>query len=103
MVNVFLESYRVLKPYDLTYGEAMFVIHLMQFKWTEKPPFPKYKTISVKTAGRWAQSLEVKKYLVREKRVGTTNLFHLDNLLKPWRSTNENTPNLKAQVVHELF
>jgi hypothetical protein len=83
----FLENYHRLKPFDLTYGEAMFVIHLMQHKWDESAPFPAYKTIanrmhvSAKSARRWAASLEHKGYLKREMRVGTTNRFHLKGLL----------------------
>ena len=83
----FLENYHRLKPYDLTYGEAMFVVHLMQHKWDEQAPFPAYKTIahrmhvSVKTARRWAASLEQKGYLKREMRVAQTNRFHLKGLI----------------------
>lgn len=83
----FLANYHRLKPYDLTHGEAMFVIHLMQHKWDENAPFPAYKTIasrmhvSSKTARRWAQSLEKKGYLKREMRVGETNRFHLNQLM----------------------
>src|SRR2546430_7954753 len=68
----FLENYHRLKPYPLTHGEAMFVVHLMQHKWTEEAPYPGYKTIakrmgvSDKTARRLAKSLDDKKYLVRE-------------------------------------
>jgi hypothetical protein len=84
----FLENYHRLKPYDLTHGEAMFVIHLMQHKWGTAAPFPAYKTIAqrmgvtAKTARRIAASLEHKKYLVREMRVGATNRFHLQSLIK---------------------
>jgi DNA-binding MarR family transcriptional regulator len=83
----FLENYHRLKPFDLTYGEAMFVVHLMRYKWDESAPFPAYKTIaqrmhvSTKSARRWAQSLEQKGYLKREMRVGETNRFHLTGLL----------------------
>lgn len=83
----FLENYHRLKPYDLTYGEAMFVIHLMQHKWDENAPFPAYKTIaqrmhvSAKSARRWAASLDRKGYLKREMRIGATNRFHLKGLL----------------------
>ena len=84
----FLENYHRLKPFDLTYGEAMFVIHLMQHKWDENAPFPAYKTIvqrmhvSTKSARRWAASLEQKGYLKREIRVGATNRFHLTGLME---------------------
>jgi len=83
----FLENYHHLKPYDLTHGEAMFVIHLMQHKWGTDAPFPAYKTIaqrmgvSTKTARRFAASLEHKKYLHRKMRVGATNRFDLSKLL----------------------
>ena len=83
----FLENYHRLKPFDLTYGEAMFLVHLMQHKWDENAPFPAYKTISnrmhvsAKSARRWAASLEQKGYLKREMRVGETNRFHLKGLM----------------------
>ncbi|WP_395741301.1 helix-turn-helix domain-containing protein [Prosthecobacter sp.] len=83
----FLENYHRLQPYDLTYGEAMFIVHIMQHKWDEKAPFPGYKTISKrmhvspKSARRMAASLENKGYLKREMRIGTTNLFHLKGLM----------------------
>jgi hypothetical protein len=83
----FLENYFRLKPYELTHGEAMFVIHLMQHKWGTDAPFPSYKTIaqrmgvSTKTVRRMAASLQLKKYIKREVRIGTTNRFHLQNLM----------------------
>lgn len=83
----FLENYHRLKPYSLTHGEAMFVVHLMQHKWGAEAPYPGYKTIasrmgvSDKTARRLAKSLEDKKYLFRELRESNTNLFHLDKLM----------------------
>lgn len=88
VVNYFLEHYHELRPYSLTHGEAMFVIHLMSFKWGEDAPYPGYKTIAKrmgvtdKTARRYAQNLDQKKYLLREKRAGQPNKFHLDNLIK---------------------
>src|SRR5213075_3151353 len=83
----FLENYHRLKPYSLTHGEAMFVVHLMQHKWGAEAPYPGYKTIarrmdvSDKTARRLAKSLEDKKYLVREVREAKTNRFHLTKLM----------------------
>jgi DNA-binding IclR family transcriptional regulator len=65
----------------------MFVIHLMKFKWGQDAPYPAYKTIaqqmgvSTKTARRLAASLQQKKYLHREVRVGATNRFHLQKLI----------------------
>ena len=89
---LFLHHYADLKPFPLTSGEALFVLHLMEFKWDEENPFPGYKTlakrmgISPKMARRHAQSLEQKHYLNRELRVAQTNRFNLtplfDALLK---------------------
>lgn len=83
----FLENYHRLKPYSLTHGEAMFIVHLMQHKWGKDAPYPGYKMIakrmgvSDKTARRLAKSLEDKKYLVREVRQANTNRFHLSKLI----------------------
>jgi hypothetical protein len=83
----FLENYHRLQPYPLTHGEAMFVVHLMQHKWGAKAPFPSYRTlaqrmgVSIKTTRRFAASLQQKKYLYREVRIGVTNLFYLDKLI----------------------
>lgn len=93
---VFLRHYAHLQPHRLTFGEAMFVLHLMEFKWDANAPFPGYGTIakrmgiSDKMARRHAQSLEAKKYLRREIRTGRTNKFDLsplfDALLKAAQS-----------------
>ena len=83
----FLENYHRLKPYPLTHGEAMFVVHLMQHKWGGDAPYPGYKTIakrmcvSDKSARRLAKSLEDKQYLFREIREANTNRFHLTKLM----------------------
>lgn len=88
IVNHFLEHYHHLKPYPITSGEAVFIIHLMSFKWGADAPYPGYKTIaermgvSHKTARRHAQSLEQKKYLHREMRENQPNIFHLNKLIK---------------------
>jgi hypothetical protein len=86
IVRAFLENYSSLRPFSLTHGEAMFVIHLMQHKWDEAAPFPGYKRIarlmgvSDKMARRYALSLEQKGYLVRVARRSKTNLFDLRRL-----------------------
>jgi hypothetical protein len=46
VVHGFLEHYASMKPYPLTTGEAMFVVHLMKYKWGEDAPFPGYKTLA---------------------------------------------------------
>jgi DNA-binding MarR family transcriptional regulator len=84
--TLFLHHYAHLKPYALTSGQALFVLHLMEFKWDSDAPFPGYATIaqrmgiSDKMARRHAQSLELKKYLRREIRQGQTNRFDLTPL-----------------------
>jgi DNA-binding MarR family transcriptional regulator len=86
VVRGFLENYSSLKPFPLTHGEAMFVIHLMQFKWDEAAPFPGYRRlarlmgVTDKMARRYAQSLEQKGYLVRVARRASTNRFDLAKL-----------------------
>lgn len=84
--SLFLLSYAHLKPHPLSAGEVLFVLHLMEYKWDERAPFPSYKTlarrmgISDKMARRHAQSLEAKRYLRRVARVGATNQFDLTPL-----------------------
>ncbi len=88
VVNFFLEHYHELKPYDLTHGEAMFVIHLMSYKWTKDAPYPAFKSLAKlmgvtdKQARRYAQSLEEKSLLRREFRTGLPNKFDLNPLFK---------------------
>lgn len=83
----FLRLYAKLKPYALTVGEAMFVLELMAYKWSERAPFPSYKSLAArmgvtdKMVRRYAANLEGKKYLQRETRIGSTNTFNLNPLL----------------------
>lgn len=86
--NFFLTHYHQLEPEPLSHGEAMFVVHLMQYKWDSEAPFPNYATlskrmgVSPKSARRYAQSLQNKGYLFREQRKGRSNLFNLNGLFK---------------------
>ncbi len=88
VVNHFLDYYHALQPYDLTHSEAMFIIHLIRYKWDESAPYPGYKTlakqmgISHKSARRYAQSLETKGYLLRQKRLAETNKFDITPLIR---------------------
>jgi DNA-binding MarR family transcriptional regulator len=99
----FLENYHRLKPYPLTYGEAMFIVHLMQHKWGVEAPYPGYKTlakrmaVSDKTARRLAKSLQDKKYLVREIREARTNKFHLDKLINALIGLKKTQPRKKRR------
>lgn len=88
VVRTFLRHYSSLKPYPLNSGEALFVIHLMDFKWGDDAPWPSYAKlaaymgISPKMARRHAQSLQVKGYLHREIRRAMTNRFDLRPLFR---------------------
>ena len=81
----FLRHYSRLQPH-LTHAEALFVIHLMEFKWDQAAPFPSYATlahrmgVTTKMARRYAQSLQQKGYLRRVMRTGSTNRFDLTSL-----------------------
>lgn len=87
IVRTFLRNYASLNP-PLTSGEALFVIHLMDYKWDSDAPYPAYATIarnmgvSAKMTRRHAQSLETKGYLRREIRTAQPNRFHLQPLFK---------------------
>lgn len=84
--NTFLELYANLKPIPLSAGEALFVLHLMTFKWTSSDPYPSYERLAkrmgltTKAVRRYAQTLEAKNYLKRETRKGQTNKFDLSKL-----------------------
>lgn len=81
----FIELYSKLNP-PLSTGEAMFVIHLLRYKWSEEHPYPGYETLAKqmgvgdKAVRRHAATLEGKRYLKRKLRVGTTNRFDLTPL-----------------------
>lgn len=94
--DAFLRHYANLQPYGgLTVGEAMFVIQLMSFKWSDNSPFPSYKTlarrmgVSDKMVRRYAANLEAKGCLKREGRIGSTNRFDLTPLFEALRSALE--------------
>lgn len=84
--TLFLHHYANLKPYPLSAGEAMFVLHLMEFKWDSRSPYPSYRmlarrmNVSDKAVRRHAQNLETKKLLKRGQRIGGTNRFDLTPL-----------------------
>jgi len=81
----FLQHYADLKP-EITPGEAMFILHLMEFKWDADHPYPGYKTLarrmgrSEKAVQGHAQSLQIKGYLRRQLRRAETNKFDLNPL-----------------------
>lgn len=83
----FLDHYSQLKP-PMTHGEAMFIVHLMRYKWTKDAPHPgftalaKQMGISPQMTRAHARSIEGKGYLLREMQEGTTNKFHLEPLFE---------------------
>jgi len=101
VVNHFLDHYHALKPCDLTHSEAMFIIHLIRYKWNEMAPYPGYKTlakqmgVSHKSARRYAQSLEAKGYLRRRVRIAETNRFDISPLIAALEKHLEQIPAAK--------
>ncbi len=85
VVDYFLDHYREL---GITNLEAIFLVHLIRFKWTTQMPFPGFKRIAKKmgisaTAARGhARRLEKKGVLKRMERIGTTNRFDLTGLFQ---------------------
>jgi hypothetical protein len=83
----FLANYGTLMQFGgLTAAEAMFVLQLMAFKWSEEAPFPSYTTlakrmgITDKQVRRYAKALEDKGFLIRTPRIGSSNSFDLQPL-----------------------
>lgn len=82
----FLDNYHRLTP-KLAYAEAMFLIHLLRFKWSDEAPFPSLTTIarqmgiSAQMARHHARHLEKNSYLKRELRYGETSRYDLQPLL----------------------
>lgn len=83
----FLSNYGNLLQYGgLTAAEAMFVLQLMAFKWTEQAPLPSYSTlakrmgITDKQARRYAKAFEEKGFLRRTPRIGSSNSSDLQPL-----------------------
>ena len=80
VVDFFLDSYRKLGISNL---EAMFIIHLLRFKWTAEMPYPSFKRIarmmgvSATAVRGHARRLEKKGLIKRKEQVGTTNRFDL--------------------------
>ena len=83
--RTFLRSYGMLRP-QISPAEALFVIHLIDYKRDSNPPYPSYKTlakymgISDKMVREYAKRLEEKGYLRRMVRIAKPNLFDLNPL-----------------------
>ena len=106
--SVFLRNYSKLEPDSLTHAEALFVLHLMEFKWDRNAPFPSYNTladrmgISAKMVRRYAHSLEKKGFVRRLGRLGSTNRFDLtplfDKLLQVVRLDQRQHPKRRIRL-----
>lgn len=82
----FFTTYASLRPRALTSAEALFVLHLMCFKWEADDPYPSYATlakrmgVTPKMARLYAKSLQEKGYLMRKFQKGAPNRFDLNKL-----------------------
>ena len=85
--DFFLDNYHKLQP-KITGPEVLLVLHLMRHKWDATAPFPALKTlakrlgVSSTSVRNTARSLEAKKYLKRQMRIGSTNRFDLTPLFR---------------------
>lgn len=81
----FLQGYRQL---GITFEEAMLIIHLMDYTFSNSTPFPKIATIanhtgkSDKTIRRQIRSLRAKGYLRTRVRYGRSNAYDFSALLE---------------------
>lgn len=81
----FLQYYAKL-PHPLTLAEAMFVVHLMSFKWGRAWPWPSTSSVaklmgcSERYVRKLCTSLESVGYLVRKRGAHRTNEFDLSGL-----------------------
>src|SRR5437764_5158059 len=98
--NLFLNNYHQL---DIRPVEALFIIHLMSFKWDKRSPFPRIKTLAEQmgvtpsAVRSYARSLEQKGLLKRKARVGSANIFVLEPLFDVLNTLCSKRPFPKAQ------
>lgn len=87
-----LHLYAHLKPYPLSAGEVLFVLHLMEH--SRDGQMPSYKTLSSrmgvthKMVRRYAKSLEDKSYMRRELRAGYISRLDLTPLFDALRKAS---------------
>jgi len=104
--DVFLENYSKLKP-AIKPVEAMFIIHLLSFKWDRNDPFPSfgkvatYMGISPAAVRAYARSLEKKGYLERRAVVGRTSRFNLNPLFAALETHLLKTMKDKAEAIKD--
>lgn len=88
----------------LTHGEAMFVIHLIRFKWDKAMPYPGFKTlatemgVSIPQARALARSVQRKGLLNRVMREATTNQFDLRPLFEALEALMAKDAKLKTET-----
>ncbi len=93
--NVFLLNYFTL---GITTEEALFIIHVLKFKWTVEDPFPSFETIATqmgKTRGtiqKYARSLEGKGLMQRRFRENQPSKIDFSNLIKMLINTVRQNP-----------
>ncbi len=87
VARIFLRNYSRLQP-PITPQEALFIVHLIDFKRDENHPYPSYKRlagfmgVSDKMVRLYAKSLEGKGYIRRIARVARPNFFDLTPLFE---------------------
>lgn len=83
--DFFLEQYH---HFGMLPGHAMFIIHLLSYKWDERPVYPSMQTIkdrmnmSYGQIRKYADELESLGCLRCERRKGKTCVFHLEPLFE---------------------
>ena len=79
----FLANYHRL---NITPTEAMVIVHLVSFKWSDAAPFPSLRTIATRmgltppSVRTHVRKLEKRGFLKRQYRTGSTSRFHLRGL-----------------------
>lgn len=79
----FLRGYALARS-GLTTAEAMLLLVIMTFKWSEDAPYPSYDRlgqimgVSSRMVGRYAKSIEKKGYMKLTRRRGTSSTFDLE-------------------------
>lgn len=92
--SLFLQHYHQL---NIRPVEALFIIHLMSFKWNKKAPFPRFgvlaKQMGVTAAAvrSYARSLERKGFLKRQARFGSASRFLLQPLFDALHAVLDST------------
>jgi len=86
--TVYLKNISSLSEYGITPTEALFILHIMSFKWGKDMPYPSYQRLadrmgqSVVYARKLAKSIESKGLMKRIVKKGTTNKFDLSPMFK---------------------